>query len=97
MSETQNTPLTADELEALRNTLIAQSSAPTVSIGPKAESEIQMLRKQRNALIAACEGLLGLCSTLLRLNEGSPYAPENNGYIQSARYAIALAKPKGGE
>ena len=42
------------------------------------------------ALLAACEGMIELCKTLL-LKDCGFYSPENNGYIQSARAAIAKA------
>ncbi len=90
MNDTQHTPLTAEELEALRNTLISQSHAPTVSIGPKAESEIQMLRKQRDALLAACEGVAGFNLDNFDLQKWQTAL----GVVDDA---IALAKPKGGE
>jgi len=42
-------------------------------------------------LLAACEGMIDLCKTLL-LKDCGFYSPDNNGYIQTARWAIAKAK-----
>jgi hypothetical protein len=44
-------------------------------------------------LLAACEGMIDLCKTLL-LKDCGFYSPDNNGYIQTARWAIAKAKGK---
>ncbi len=95
MSETQHTPLTAEELEALRNTLIAQSSAPTVSIGPKAESEIQTLREQRDALLAACEDVAADIEAYCD-DHNSDSPTDVTVVFPALLAAIAKAKPKGG-
>ena len=88
-------------IAAIRNPETKALADPIRFLTPIAECLLSKLDREGRllnaapALLAALKGMCGLAAKLLKQGEGCMYNPEGNGYMQSARAAIAQAEGGG--